>query len=198
MSVTATTPMPAPDLRLHDLLAAMAQGDESALEQFYERTVRRAYAFVVRIVRNAPLAEDVVEEAYFQLWNKAGDFDPQRGEPLAWLLTLCRSRALDQLRRLHDEELYADPQDLEAHIGPDEADPYHLLEAVDRASAVHSALSSLSPQARQIVSLAFFRGLSHAEIAQSAALPLGTVKTIINRACDKMRQQLLAHAGVPS
>lgn len=180
------------------LLARMAEGDESALERFYDLTSRRAYAFVVRIVRDPHLAEDVVEEAYFQMWRKAADYDAGRGAPLAWLYTLCRSRALDSLRRRDDEELYDDPAELEARMGSDENDPYSLLDAMDRSSAVHAALASLSPQARQVVSLAFFRGLSHSEIATVFQMPLGTVKTTINRACDKMRGHIIAHAGAPS
>lgn len=183
---------------LETLVRAMAAGKEQALEQFYDCTVSRAYAFVLRIVRNAQAAEEVVEDAYFQTWRDAERYDPARGMPLAWLYTICRGRALDYLRKQEVNESYEDPAELEAFIGSDEDDPYRLLDAMQRSSRVHAALSSLSPQARQLVSLAFFRGLSHSEIAEFSQMPLGTVKTTINRACDKMRSYLAVQAGVTS
>jgi RNA polymerase sigma-70 factor (ECF subfamily) len=189
---------PCCDDALDKLLRGMAAGREQALEQFYDCAVSRAYAFVLRIVRDPQLAEEVVEDAFFQTWREAARFDPVRGKPLAWLYTICRSRALDALRKREDHETYVDPIEFEARIGDDENDPYRLLDAMQRSSGVHAALSSLSPQARQLVALAFFRGLSHSEIAAFSRLPLGTVKTTINRACEKMRGHLAAQAGVTS
>ena len=183
---------------LEALLRRMAEGRETALARFYDLTVRRAYALVLRIVRNPQTAEDVVEEAYFQIWSDAGRYDLSRGKPLAWVFTICRSRALDALRRRDDAELYEDPLDLEAQIGSDENDPSGLLEAMERSTAVHAALCSLSPQARQLVSMAFFKGLSHSEIASVYQMPLGTVKTTISRACEKMRGYIVAQAGAAS
>ncbi|MEY2633447.1 MAG: hypothetical protein RIR00_2101 [Pseudomonadota bacterium] len=187
---------------LEPLLQRMAAGEEAALERLYDATSRRAYTFVLRLVRDPQLAEEIVEEVYFQMWNKAADYDNRRGNPLAWLYTLCRSRALDRLRQRDDEVFYQDPADYEERLSAEgtdnvhDGDPYDVLAAMERSTAVHAALSSLSPQSRQVVSLAFFRGLSHSEIATAYALPLGTVKTIINRACEKMRGFLVAQAGV--
>ena len=183
---------------LEVLLRMIAEGREAALARFYDLTVQRAYALVLRIVRNPQTAEDVVEEAFFQIWREAGRYDLGRGKPLAWVFTICRSRALDALRRRDEAELYEDPMDLEAQIGSDENDPSGLLETMQRSTAVHAALNSLSPQARQLVSLAFFKGLSHSEIAAACQMPLGTVKTTISRACEKMRGYLVAQAGAAS
>lgn len=186
------------DEELAALLRLMAEGKEAALERFYDLTSRRVYALALRVVRNSQTAEEVTEDVFFQVWREAGRYDLSRGAPMAWLFTICRSRALDALRRVDDAELYSDPMELEARIGSDDNDPSGLLETMERAGAVHTALSRLSPQARQLVSLAFFRGLSHSEIAANCDMPLGTVKTTINRACDKMRSYLVAEAGAAS
>jgi RNA polymerase sigma-70 factor (ECF subfamily) len=175
---------------LADLVARMAQGDEQALGGFYDQTLGKAYALALRIVRQPDAAEEVVEDAFYQAWREAARYDAGRGNPLAWLLTMVRSRALDWLRRRDNAQTYGDPVEFEAHIGADEKGPEEILAAVERSSAVHAALLQLSPQARQLVALAFFRGLTHEEIAASCQMPLGTVKTVIHRACAKMREQL--------
>lgn len=195
---TSAAPGATGDDDLAGLVARMADGAESALERFYELTVHRAYALVLRIVRDPHAAEDVVEEAFFQAWRDAARYDPGRGAPLAWLFTICRSRALDHLRRQEAHESYEDPAELEAQIGADDQEPSSLLETMQRSGSVHAALLDLSPQARQLVALAFFRGLSHAEIASACRMPLGTVKTTINRACDRMRDYLGNQIGVAS
>jgi len=141
-------------------------------------------------VRQPDAAEEVVEDAFYQAWREAARYDAGRGNPLAWLLIMVRSRALDWLRRRDDTPTYGDPVEFEANIGADEKGPEEILAAVERSSAVHAALLELSPQARQLVALAFFRGLTHEEIAASCKMPLGTVKTVIHRACAKMREHL--------
>jgi len=181
-------PPPAEDLA--DLVARMAQGDEQALSAFYDRTLGKAYALALRIVRQPDAAEEVVEDAFYQAWREAARYDAGRGSPLAWLLTIARSRALDWLRRRDDAPTYGNPEEFEARLGADENSPEEILAAVERSSAVHAALLELAPQARQLVALAFFRGLTHAEIAAACEMPLGTVKTVIHRACAKMREHL--------
>jgi RNA polymerase sigma factor (sigma-70 family) len=181
---------------LADLVARMAQGDEQALGGFYDQTLGKAYALALRIVRQPDAAEEVVEDAFYQTWREAARYDAGRGNPQTWLLTIVRSRALDWLRRRDNAETYGDPVEFEARIGADEKGPEEILAAVERSSAVHAALLELSPQARQLVALAFFRGLTHAEIAASCQMPLGTVKTVLHRACAKMREYLAVQGAV--
>ncbi len=175
---------------LTGLVTRMAQGDEQALGGFYDQTLGKAYALALRIVRQPDAAEEVVEDAFFQAWREAARFDAQRGNPIAWLLTIVRSRALDWLRRRDDVQTFSDSLELDACIAADDKSPEEILAAVERSSAVHAALLELSPQARQLVALAFFRGLTHKEIAASCQMPLGTVKTVLHRACAKMREHL--------
>jgi len=179
------------------LVERMRQGDEQALGALYDATVTRLYSLALRLTRVAQTAEEVVEESYFQAWRQATRYDPARGPVIAWLLTICRSRALDALRRAEPAETCADPDALRPAEVQDGADPCDLLAATRRGSAVHAALAQLAPQARQLVALAFFRGLTHSEIAACSGLPIGTVKTTLHRACRKLQALLAEQEGDP-
>lgn len=175
----------------------IAVHDERALGALYDATLSRVYGLVLRIVRRTGLAEEVVEDTYFQVWRQAVRFDPQRGRALTWLLGMARSRAIDALRR--EARFEADSLD-----GDDAAEPEGASGAVDELLAVaqdhaelHRALLTLGPQPRQLVALAFFRGLSHEEIATQTSLPLGTVKSQIRRALIALRE-VLGDAGRPA
>jgi RNA polymerase sigma-70 factor (ECF subfamily) len=181
---------------LADLLAEIAGGSEAALGRLYDASVGRAWSVALRIVRKPEAAQEVVEDTYFQLWREAGRYDPDRGGALTWILTICRSRALDHLRRADPAESHPDPDSLRDPAALAQGDdPLDILSAVERESAVHAALARLDPQARQLVALAFFRGLSHQEIADAARMPLGSVKTVLQRAFRQLRGWL-ADEGV--
>lgn len=178
------------DEQLQAWIDAIVDRDERALSALYDATVTRLYGFVRCIVRNAALAEEVVEDTYFQVWRQAVRFDPARGRALTWLLGMARSRAIDALRR----EARFQCESLDADTAPDRADPSpasdDLLEVARNHAELHRALMQLQAQPRQLVALAFFRGLSHEEIASQTALPLGTVKSQIRRALITLRQVL--------
>jgi RNA polymerase sigma-70 factor (ECF subfamily) len=178
------------------LLARMADGDEDALAAFYDATVAKAYGVALRIMGSPAAAEEVVVDTFHQAWREAGRFDAQRGAPMAFLMMMCRSRALDALRRRDHALLHEDPASLiDDADHPCGGDPLDLLAAVEARSALHGALASLTPAQRQIVALAFFRGMTHEEIAAHAALPLGTVKSQIRRALDVLRRTLATGDG---
>jgi RNA polymerase sigma factor (sigma-70 family) len=179
-----------PSTRHRALIAAMAQGDETALNALYEATLSRIYGLALRVTGRKDLAEDVVVEVYWQAWRDAGRYDASRGEPMAWLYTICRSRALDILRRRDDAELHPDPEELIAGLPGRETQPLDALCAAEAGSALAVALESLTPVQRQMVALAFFRGLSHQEVAEHTGLPLGTVKSHLKRAQDALRLAL--------
>jgi RNA polymerase sigma-70 factor (ECF subfamily) len=171
-------------------IEAVVDQDERALAALYDATFSRVFGLVQRIVRNAAMAEEVVEDAYFQVWRQAVRFDPARGKALTWVLAIARSRAIDALRseaRFRHEPLDDEPQQGAA----DPAAPAdELLDLARHRSDLHQALMLLGAQPRQLVSLAFFRGLSHEEIAQQTRLPLGTVKSQIRRALLLLREIL--------
>lgn len=177
------------EAKLHGLLQGMVRRDEVALADFYDATVGKAYGLALRITRQPEAAEEVVEDVYLQAWRDAARFDPGRGRVLTWLLTICRSRALDYLRRKDCAELHPDPQELQTGAAAEDkgADPLDLLQATESSAAVHQALAQLAPLPRQLIALAFFRGLTHQEIADFCRMPLGTVKTTLQRAFKQMR-----------
>lgn len=175
--------------RLPVLLAQMRRGDERALEELYDSTIGRVFAVAKAILRDECDAEEVACATYAFAWANAGRYDPQRGEVLGWLCMLCRSRALDLLRRRRMPEAGDGNIDL-AQIADESHGPEDLLGLTQRQSLVHAALSALSPQRRRLVSLAFLQGLSHPEIAAATGLPLGTVKSHIRRALQELRDRL--------
>ena len=181
------------------LIARIARQDEDALGALYDATVGRVYGLALRILRDEQGAEEVAEEVFFQVWRQAGRYDGARGRPLGWLLNLARSRALDQLRRRDEALSHPDPTTLhaeEAGGGLDFSesreshDPQDLLAATEANRGLHRALAALEPVPRQMVALAFFRGLTHEEIAVSTNVPLGTVKSHIRRALTALRAAL--------
>ena len=167
----------------------MRQQDQAAFARLYDLTAARIYGLALRIVIKRDLAEEVASDAFLQVWQQAARYDAARGSPLAWMLTITRSRALDALRRRDPAEAHADPTLLRTDTASAN-DPVDLLSALDQRSALHAAIAELAPNARQLLALAFFRGLSHQEIANHTGMPLGTVKTILRNALQSLQPRL--------
>ncbi|MFN0302569.1 MAG: sigma-70 family RNA polymerase sigma factor [Burkholderiales bacterium] len=177
--------------RLVMLLGSMAKGDEAALGSLYDAAIGRVYGFALRIVSQPGAAEEIASDVFLQAWREAGRYDSTRAKVMTWLLMICRSRALDLLRaRESNEVLHDAPETLVDEPGGERSAPPDLLEAIESAHALHAALAKLVPIQRQLLSLAFFRGFSHQEIALHADLPLGTVKSHIRRAVEAMRDHM--------
>ena len=185
------------DGQLNEWIESIVGHDERALTALYDATLSRVYGFVLRIVRQHALAEEVVEDTYFQVWRQAARFDAARGRALTWLLGMARSRAIDALRR--EARFRCESADLDSLSGAE--DPAHsaddLLDAARGHANLHRALMLLNAQPRQLVAMAFLKGLSHEEIASETALPLGTVKSQIRRALLTLRQ-VLGDAALPA
>jgi RNA polymerase sigma factor (sigma-70 family) len=184
----------ADDAMLSALIQRVVERDQRALEALYDATAARVHGLVLRITQQGALAEEVVEDTYWQVWRQAPRFDAARGRPLTWLLAMARSRAIDALRRdrrFHHDDLPEDGQRLAEQVA---APPQDLLDASRGADALHAALVALEPRARQLVALAFFRGLTHEEIAEQQRMPLGSVKSSIRRSLQQLRRTL-AFAG---
>lgn len=182
----------ADDATLCALIGRVAGHDERAFGALYDATAARVHGLVLRIVQRAALAEEVVEDTFWQVWRQAPRFDAARGRPLTWLLAMARSRAIDALRhdeRFRHEELSEDGA--EAGSAPP---PPDLLQATRGSQALHQALAALQARQRQLLALAFFQGLTHEEIAAREGMPLGSVKSVIRRALLQLRQALEAHA----
>jgi RNA polymerase sigma-70 factor (ECF subfamily) len=174
------------DQRLCAWLQRAAHGDAQAFERFYDATVGYAQALARRMLAAHDL-DDALSEAYFQAWREAPRFDAGRGSPVTWLLTIVRSRALDLLRRQRATHECEAGEALDERPA-DAPGPQELLATLEDGCALHAALSALSAQERWLLGLAYFRELTHAQIALVTGLPLGTVKSSILRAQGKLRQ----------
>jgi len=179
------------------LLADIARRDERALAAFYDASAGRVYALALRITGTPQAAEEVASDVYWQVWNQAERYDPARGKVMAWLMTLCRSRALDHLRREDSPLLSSEQQETGVSAVADERpSPLDITLALERNSAVRAALLTLNSSQRQLLSLAFFRGLSHQEIATYTGLPLGSVKSAIRKAMLALKAILARHSVI--
>lgn len=168
-------------------LRDIAQGNEGALSAMYDATLGKCYALALRITRLRESAEEVVCDTFMQVWRDAARYDPARGQPLAWLLSICRSRAIDHLRQRDRAEAHEDPASLLSEAVVDQDDPLRIALAFEAGSAVRKAIAGLPKVSQQLLALAFYRGLSHQEIADHLGMPLGTVKTHLRRAQEALR-----------
>ena len=179
-----------PDSQLIALLDRIALADESALKELYALTSSKLYGVAVRVVTNREWAEDVLQEAYLNIWKIAGSYKASLSPPMAWMGLLVRSRGLDFLRRRASDR--ADRvQELDDVISDtvagDSPNPMDTTQASEQAWALHQCLSQLENKQREVVSLAYLRDLSHSELAEQLKLPLGTVKTWIRRGLEQLR-----------
>ena len=169
------------------LMARIAGGDRGAFGELYDRHSPRIFGLLLRRLRNRSEAEDVLQDTFAQIWSRAGQYDPQRGEATAWMVRIALSRAVDHIRR---RPRSVDPAALDP--GAISAD----AESVDRAEmAGHAgrALSRLPEIQRELIRLSFFEGWTHEQIARERTLPLGTVKTHIRRGMQQLRDLLVGN-----
>jgi RNA polymerase sigma-70 factor (ECF subfamily) len=171
------------------LIRSAAAGDQSALAGLYDATSRLVFGLVLRIVGDRPTAEEVLLDVYTQAWRQAANYDEGRGAPLAWLMTIARSRAIDRLRSGKHEQ-HKEPLDAVREISDTDPNPEQATVNSERRRLVCSALEALPAEQREVVELAYYSGLSHSEIALRLGQPLGTVKTRTRLAMIKLRDML--------
>ena len=200
MAGSTVTDAPPRDL---DLVRRMADGDESAIAELYDRYGTVLYAVAYRIVGQKADAEEVVMEAFAQVWRDAGRFEATRGSVAAWLTMITRSRALDHIRsrerreRLNTSAAREDQVQAPAS-GSWGSDPGYQVEQTERQKRVAAALESLAPAQRQAIELAYFDGLSQSEIAERLNEPLGTIKTRVRLGMMKLREALRPYYYEPA
>jgi RNA polymerase sigma-70 factor (ECF subfamily) len=174
----------------HAALERMAHGDHEALAELYDRHGRLVFSLALRILRDQSDAEDIVQDVFSQAWRQAARYESSRGNPVAWLLNLTRSRAIDRLRgrRARPDTAAADPSSLDL---PDLSQPVdEQIVRSHQAAQVRAAVDELSVLQRVAIELAFYEGLTHVEIADRLELPLGTVKTRIRQGLLKLKDRL--------
>jgi RNA polymerase sigma-70 factor (ECF subfamily) len=179
-----------PDTQLIALIDRIALADESALKELYALSSSKLYGVAVRVVSNRGWAEDVLQEAFLNIWRIAGDYRASLSPPMAWMCLIVRSRGLDFLRRRTSDRADA-VQELDDVMSEtmegDSPNPMDVALAGEQAWALHQCLSQLESKQREVVSLAYLRDLSHGELAEQLKLPLGTVKTWIRRGLEQLR-----------
>jgi RNA polymerase sigma factor (sigma-70 family) len=173
-----------------DLLAACAEGDEHALSSLYDRFGTVAYRLALRVVRDAALAEDVVQDAFLTVWREADRFDRSLGRASAWILTLVHRRAVDVVRRQASFKALPDRLEVMAPraVDAESIDDEIALRKVRRE--VQAALSTLSSGEREVLELAYWGGLTQSEIAAALGIPPGTVKSRTFTALARLREAL--------
>jgi RNA polymerase sigma-70 factor (ECF subfamily) len=171
------------------LLGRVAGGDADALRLLYRQVAARAMAIAFRLLRDRAEAEDVVQETFLEVWKRAGQYEPDRGGAGAWIATIARSRAIDRLRA-HGRSARAAQGTLDERNDPVEPMGPELAEQKRDRERVIGALSSLPPEQRQVIELAYFDGMTQTEIAAHTKEPLGTVKTRVRLAMAKLADLL--------
>ena len=186
-------------LELSKLLARAGVGDRAAFATLYERTSSHLLGVVLRIQRDRAQAEDILQEVYVNVWRAAQSFDAAQSQPLTWLSSIARNRAIDSLRRTQTQPQFrstitstADEEETDVYdtVADSAPGPLDLLSRASDARALSSCMQGLSAQQRQSVALAFFDGLSHAEVAEQMRQPLGTVKSWVRRALMALKSCL--------
>ena len=190
------TPTPRSDwsersVELSRLLARAGLGDRAAFATLYDQTSAHLLGVVLRINRDRAQAEDVLQEVYVKVWRAAQSFDAAQSQPLTWLTSIARNGAIDSLRRAQSQpqtqsqsQFSSDEEEVDVYdtVADDAPGPLDLLSRAAEARALGDCMGTLSAQQRQSVALAFFDGLSHAEVAENMRQPLGTVKSWVRRA----------------
>lgn len=178
------------------LLQRIAAGDEQALGALYDRWSPLVFSLCVHVLGDDDEAEEAVEETFWQAWRQAARYDTTRGAVSTWLTTIARSRALDRLRakRRRQEDAMSDLSETKRAAVEETArrgdDPASGAEVSERRALVRQALLALPPEQREVLELAYFRGLSQTEIAERTGQPLGTIKTRVRLAMEKLRDRL--------
>jgi len=172
------------------LIRRVASGEQSALTAIYDATNRLVFGLILRIVVDRATAEEVLLDVYTQVWRQASSYDTGRGVPLAWIMTIARSRAIDRLRAGRHDQQKREPLDAIGEISAAGISPEEASLFSERQRLVRTALQALSPEQREVIELAYYSGLSHSEIALKLGQPLGTVKTRTRLGMIKLRDML--------
>ncbi|HEX2163180.1 MAG TPA: sigma-70 family RNA polymerase sigma factor [Thermoanaerobaculia bacterium] len=176
-----------------ELMRRLAARDESALGELYDRWAPTLHALALRVLGDEAEAEEVLQEVFVHAWNHAGRYQPERSSVSTWLVLLARSRAIDRLRSRRSGERTVAASSLETPRH-ESAAGLSRVQDEERRRRVQAEMARLPPEQRRVLALAYYRGLSQSQIADSEGLPLGTVKTRTLLALRKLRQALGAEA----
>lgn len=185
---TQHTVLPEPQTDLAPLLADCARGREPAFARLYRLCAPKLYAVALRILKREALAQEVLQESFVRIWRHAGEFQAQKASPMTWMIAIVRNCALDLARRPHYEEA-VDEERLES-LAADLPGPLEQAIRGSEAKALMDCLEQLDRNQRQSILLAFYEGLTHAELAARLREPLGTVKSWVRRGLARLKDCL--------
>jgi len=175
-----------------ELLRQIGQGDRRSFEAFYDRFSGVLFSTCYRVLNNQEAAEDTLQDVFIQIWEKAPFYDPARGKPLSWAVTLTRNKAIDRLRSTQrrgrlQEEMQRESETFEQF---DDRSSFNAAASGETSVLVRAAIEKLSKDQREAIELAFFSSLTQTEISERLNVPLGTVKARIRRGMVKLRHVL--------
>ena len=185
------------DLTDERLMAMLQERDPVALEYLYDRHSAIVKSLGMKVVHNEAEAEDLLQEIFMEIWNRAAGYDPAKGKPLGWIVTLARRRAIDRLRKCQSHCRAEDHLKLEVEQHPDAwtTDPDEDFAMADIRQMLNNLLRTLPEAQRQAIDLAFYKGMSQREIAAHTGIPLGTIKTRLELGLKKLTVALKDFAG---
>jgi len=177
-----------------ELLQAIARKDQSALGRLYDLYKRLLFSLCISILKDREEAEELLQEIFVQVWQKAPTYDPQKGSPYSWLVSMTRNKAIDRIRskRWKQQQItdYETDNEIFSLIPADGATPLHATVAQQRSSMIQQTLHKIPDEQRSILNYAYFEGYSQTEIADKTGLPLGTVKSRMRQGLLKLRDML--------
>jgi RNA polymerase sigma-70 factor (ECF subfamily) len=170
--------------QLAQLLEAVSRGDRSAFAALYRRTSAKLYGICLRLLGSEAEAQDVLQEVYVTVWQKAGQFDSARASPITWLAVLTRNKAIDRLRR---RPIASEGIEAAAEIEDDSPSAFDLVGGAEDAARLGHCLGELEERARTMIRAAFLDGATYPELAEREGVPLGTMKSWIRRGLQRLR-----------
>lgn len=204
-SNTVNAVWPERSKELAGFLSRISLGDRQAFEALYRATSAQLFGIVLRINTDRGQAEEVLQEVFVKVWRAASGFDGRLAQPMTWLTSVARNCAIDSLRRRSAEPATIsrfqggeddEDTDLLDNVASEAGGPLELLDQAAQAHALEHCMDGLSGEQRSSLALAFYQGLSHAEVAEHLAQPLGTVKSWLRRGLQSLRNCLDRASGL--
>lgn len=179
-----------PQEEIEEMIARIAMGDRKAFRRLYERTSAKLFGIALRVLKDEGPAEDVIQEVYLRVWDRAGTYRANGYSPMTWLITITRNTAIDRLRKMRSRGEATAPVDIAERLYDDKPGPEAQTVARDEARVLQVCLSELPPDRAEMVTKAYLHGLTYQEIADEAGAKLNTVRTWLRRSLMQLRECL--------
>lgn len=174
-------------------LAKVALGDRAAFRRVYEMTSRHLFGVALRILNRRDIAEEVLQDAFVNVWHHASSYTAASSQPMTWLISVVRNKALDVVRSApvrRETTLPTREERNDDNIKDERPDPLEMLTQASESMMIRDCMESLEAVQRQSLALAYYHGLSHTEVAEQLKAPLGTVKSWVRRGLDRLKRCL--------